>query len=251
MSIQEMIERTVDNETLLKYSNPLMIIDPDGQKTNLKFPGEIRSKLFQCQKTEEEVIELQLLLNSLLPPIEWEEEGAVWQLQVSTEPVSRFDVIKLKETLDLWLKQRQARSRGICSVRREIFIQLFDEMIRQETIICPERGMLLIRMRDEHRMSLASVQALYEGSISYAKSKALEAEDSILPLLKEVEEARQQRDKILNEVKIMEDALNQATKRGKELLLNAKKRQAEQLELLNNTNMQLKCQLDELFYSKR
>lgn len=51
-----------------------------------------------------------------------------------------------------------------------------DEMIRQVTINCAERGLLLLRVRDELRMSLTAYQTLYESSIAYAMRKALEAE---------------------------------------------------------------------------
>jgi hypothetical protein len=79
-----------------------------------------------------------------------------------------------------------------------------DELIRQVTINCAERGLLLLRVRDEIRMAMASYQArtdrlrlravpvyagltptaaattraqtLYESSIAYGMRKALQAE---------------------------------------------------------------------------
>jgi dynein light intermediate chain len=43
-------------------------------------------------------------------------------------------------------------------VRRELYSQVFDELIRQVTINCSERGLLLLRIRDEIRMTLAAYQ---------------------------------------------------------------------------------------------
>ena len=37
-----------------------------------------------------------------------------------------------------------------------------DELIRQVTINCAERGILLLRVRDEIRMTIAAYQTLYE-----------------------------------------------------------------------------------------
>ncbi len=37
-----------------------------------------------------------------------------------------------------------------------------DELIRQVTLNCPERGLLLLRVRDEARMTIAAYQTLYE-----------------------------------------------------------------------------------------
>ena len=98
-------------------------------------------------------------------------------------------IVTLQEQLDLKLQQRQARETGICQVRcekmfypfvtytaakilchgqdnisdvfqvrRELYAQCFDELIRQSTINCTERGLLLLRVRDELRMTLHAYQ---------------------------------------------------------------------------------------------
>ncbi len=51
-----------------------------------------------------------------------------------------------------------------------------DELIRQVTISCSERGLLLLRIRDEIRMTLAAYQTLYESSVAFGMRKALQAE---------------------------------------------------------------------------
>ena len=61
---------------------------------------------------------------------------------------------RLREMLDQKLMERQARESGICPVREELFSQCFDELIRQITINCAERGFLLVRVRDEIRMTI-------------------------------------------------------------------------------------------------
>lgn len=65
------------------------------------------------------------ILNGILPPEEWEEEGQTWTQQVSSTPATRLDVINLQEQLDMRLQQRQARETGICPVRRELYTQCF------------------------------------------------------------------------------------------------------------------------------
>ena len=86
---------------------------------------------------------------------------------VSSTPATRLDVINLQEQLDQRLLQRQARETGICPVREELYAQCFDELIRQVTINCAERGLLLLRVRDEIRMTIAAYQTLYESSIAF------------------------------------------------------------------------------------
>jgi dynein light intermediate chain, axonemal len=51
-----------------------------------------------------------------------------------------------------------------------------DELIRHVTISCQERGLLLLRVRDEIRMSIAAYQTLYESSVAFGMRKALQAE---------------------------------------------------------------------------
>merc|ERR1711966_642501 len=74
------------------------------------------------------------------------------------------------------LTTRQARETGICPVREELYAQCFDELIRQVTINCAERGLLLLRVRDEIRMSIAAYQTLYESSVAFGMRKALQTE---------------------------------------------------------------------------
>ena len=57
-------------------------------------------------------------------------------------------MVRLKSALDGALEHRQAREEGICPIREEIFAQAFDEIIREVTIDSPERGLLLMRVRD-------------------------------------------------------------------------------------------------------
>jgi len=73
---------------------------------------------------------------------------------VSHEQATRVDVSRLRETLDARLLQRQARYKGICPVREDLFQQAFDEIIRQVTLAEPERGLLLLRVRDECRNTI-------------------------------------------------------------------------------------------------
>jgi len=103
------------------------------------------------------------------------------------------------------LQQRQARETGICPIRRQLYTQCFgknfnqvvwqiylllqiyffykyamhhkfisDELIRQVTVNCAERGLLLLRIRDEIRMTLLAYQTLYQSSIAFGMRKALQ-----------------------------------------------------------------------------
>ena len=57
-----------------------------------------------------------------------------------------------------------------------VYFSYTDELIRQVTINCAERGLLLLRVRDEIRMTIAAYQTLYESSVAFGMRKALQAE---------------------------------------------------------------------------
>lgn len=115
-------------------------------------------------------------LNSILPPKEYTEKGKLWVRYVSPTPATKVDVLNLKIMLDKRLESGCARDVGICPIRENLFQQCFDEVIRQITINCAERGFLLVRVRDELRSQLNAYQGLYDSSIAYGMRHALMAE---------------------------------------------------------------------------
>ena len=62
--------------------------------------------------------------------------------------VSRcFCCLKIKLIISRPLKNSQVKCPSVCvQVRRELYSQCFDELIRQSTINCVERGLLLLRV---------------------------------------------------------------------------------------------------------
>lgn len=67
-----------------------------------------------------------------------------------------------------------------------ISVFIADELIRQVTINCAERGLLLLRVRDEIRMTIAAYQTLYESSVAFGMRKALQAEQGKADMEKKV-----------------------------------------------------------------
>jgi len=162
-------------ETLVQYEQPVEttsdFVSP--KKRTLGPTGKKRGNLppLESKPTIEEY------LNSILPPREWTHDEKRFIQYVSHNPSSRQDVITLKEKLDQKLMERQARDSGICPVREELYSQCFDEIIRQVTIKCPERGLLLMRVRDEIKMTISAYQTLYQSSVVFGTRKQLQAEE--------------------------------------------------------------------------
>ena len=107
----------------------------------------------------------------MLPPREWVEQGKHFMQRVSHEVATRISVARLREMLDQKLDERQARSTGICPVREELFGECLDELIRQVTLDQPERGLLLLRVRDDIKMTREAYQTLYQSAVTFAMRK--------------------------------------------------------------------------------
>merc|ERR1712087_392732 len=136
-------------QSLVKYDNPSLLTTKDKKGSK---PAKGGKKLPPVEG-KPQLTQTEDILNSILPPREWTEEGQLWVQYVSSTPATRLDVINLQENLDQRLLQRQARETGICPVREELYAQCFDEI----------------------RMTIAAYQTLYESSIAFGMRKALQA----------------------------------------------------------------------------
>ncbi|XP_054026660.1 axonemal dynein light intermediate polypeptide 1 [Dryobates pubescens] len=188
----------------------------------------------------------QELLNAILPPREWGKENHRWVQEVSSAPGTRLDVVQLQEQLDLRLQQRQARETGICSVRRELYSQCFDELIRQTTIACAERGLLLLRVRDELQMTLAAYQALYESSTAFGLRKALQAEQGKADMEKRIAELEEEKQELERQVSEQKALCAATEKREDEKRQIEEKKHSEEVQILKKMNQQLKAQLESI-----
>ncbi|NXY81744.1 IDLC protein, partial [Alcedo cyanopectus] len=182
----------------------------------------------------------QELLNAILPPREWEEDNRLWVQEVSSAPSTRLDVIQLQEQLDLRLQQRQARETGICPVRRELYSQCFDELIREVTINCAERGLLLLRVRDEIQMTIATYQTLYTSSTAFGMRKALQADQGKADMEKRIAELEEEKRELERQVREEKARCKDIEKCKNEQQQLEEKKHAEEVQFLKTMNRELK-----------
>uniref|UniRef100_A0A8B9IFJ5 Axonemal dynein light intermediate polypeptide 1 n=1 Tax=Anser cygnoides TaxID=8845 RepID=A0A8B9IFJ5_ANSCY len=180
-------------------------------------------------------------------PTEWEEDKKLWVQQVSSVPSTRLDVVHLQEQLDLRLQQRQARETGICPVRRELYSQCFDELIREITINCAERGLLLLRVRDEIQMTIAAYQTLYESSTAFGMRKALQAEQGKQDMEKRIAELEEEKQELERQVSEQKAKCEAIEKRENERRQIEEKKHTEEVQFLKRTNQQLKVSTEMQF----
>ena len=240
------IESYLKSPTLLQYS-PKKDIEPKEDDFFKRINPKTEEK-----KDSEQISAISETLNSMFPPKKWEEDGHKYVQYVSPIPASREKSRALFKALEQRKKEKRAREKGICPVRQELYSQCFDEIIRQVTIDSPERGLLLLRVRDEIKMTIASYQTLYESAQLYGIRKQVQAEDSKEELKKELLEKEQKNIELTNKKVFLEDKLAslkkhfaerneiESTKREKDITFL--KQQKENLErfLRDITNTQEK-----------
>ncbi|KAJ8674114.1 hypothetical protein QAD02_005376 [Eretmocerus hayati] len=241
------------SDTLVKYDNPIAITTkPD--KTKDQSTSKISLATCKAQvagpstDTRKEIMEV---LDVMLPPREWEEDGQIWRQSISSTPATRLDVLNLQEQLDMRLQQRQARETGICPVRRELYTQCFDEIIRQVTINCSERGSLLLRIRDEIQMTMAAYQTLYQSSIAFGMRKALQAEQGREDLINTVEDLKVQKVELEKTLAELRQKFDQAERKATEVREAEERKYMEEIQFLKKTNQQLKTQLEGIIAPKK
>eukprot|EP01052_Picozoa_sp_SAG31_P012993 SAG31_NODE_772_length_12197_cov_7.075963_2_plen_233_part_00 len=217
--------------SLVKYDNPVLVSGGD--------KGKSKAAAAKPQLTQTEDI-----LNSILPPREWTEDGQLWIQYVSSTPATRLDVINVQEHLDRKLQERQARETGICPVREELYAQCFDELIRQVTVNCAERGLLLLRVRDEMRMTIAAYQTLYESSVAFGMRKALQAEQGKSDMEAKIKSLESEKSDLERQVQELQSKCEAIEKREAERRALEDKKHADELAFLKRTNGQLKTQLE-------
>eukprot|EP00696_Hemimastix_kukwesjijk_P010760 gnl/Hemi2/23543_TR7898_c0_g1_i1.p1 gnl/Hemi2/23543_TR7898_c0_g1~~gnl/Hemi2/23543_TR7898_c0_g1_i1.p1 ORF type:complete len:252 (-),score=106.90 gnl/Hemi2/23543_TR7898_c0_g1_i1:93-848(-) len=190
------------------------------------------------------------ILNAILPPREYVEEGQTWVQCVSPVIATRLDVLKLQEKLDQRLKQRQARETGICPIREELYSQCFDELIRQVTIQCAERGQLMHRVREEIRMTINAYRTLYESSIAFGMRKALQAEQGKHELEEKIETLEKENAALEKKLVENQNKCDSIQKKEEELKAAAEKRHNEEINHYKRQNNMLKNQLEQYYQSR-
>jgi dynein light intermediate chain len=193
--------------SLIKFEQPLRIGGDAGATMDRGKGGGGGPKV--SSQTEE-------ILNSVLPPRKFDADDAQWIQYVSKSPATRLDVYDLQENLDMRVMERQAREAGICPVREDLYTQAFDELIRQVTLNGPERGLLLLRVRDEIRMTIDAYKTLYNSSVTFGIRKQLQAEQGMSELevrVASLEETKRQHEnavlELRNKVEVVEKRENE------------------------------------------
>ncbi|XP_051932501.1 axonemal dynein light intermediate polypeptide 1-like isoform X2 [Hippocampus zosterae] len=176
-------------ESLLRYDPPVLVPKSADKKSAKGRPTKVvKSKpqqpadsLLRPRKSITATLEdikqkNEDILNLMFPPRKWEETNKEWIQRVCHEPSTRVDVVNLEEELDKKLLQTRAMETGICPLRRQLYTECFDELIRQVVLICVERGLLLLRISDLENLVEELMEQLQQQKKKYADVKKMAGE---------------------------------------------------------------------------
>lgn len=218
-------------DSLVKYGGQILVSTSITGKKNQKKKTQQLAPLEKAGTTRNEDY-----LNSILPPREYTEGGQLWVRYVSPTPATKVDVLNLADELDKRFQARGARETGIDAVREELYAQCFDELIRQITINCAERGFLLVRARDEIKMTIQAYQTLYESSIAYGMRKALMSEQRKNQMQSEIKTLEDTCERLERENKQMEQEVEDMINKDEHERIAENKEHENQINYLNELN---------------
>ena len=206
----------------------------NGLPAHLVAAGADGSAASRSAPTAEDIVAAILPPRELVAP-----DGSRLFQSVSLQPASRLDVIQLQEVLDNRLVQRQAKAVGLCPIRSELYAEAFDELIRQVTIDSPERGLLLLRIRDEARQSVALHKQLYTVGKSFGARKQLAAEEGLGELRRAKAALEAQQRDLEAQVQVLLNRIDAIEKASQDERVITDKRHNDQAAFLRKTNQQL------------
>ncbi len=117
--------------------------------------------------------------------------------------VSNIDLTAISSSLDEALKESGVSSEGLCPKRHELYKDCFDSVILELTNVNDDHSMegafLLSRIRDELNTTSDAYKKLYESSVSFGLSKAIEARKANEKLHIRIDEMLKEKREILDE----------------------------------------------------
>lgn len=190
------------------------------------------------------------VMNRILPPKRFKANGDDLVQHVSITPATKHDVVKLQRRLDEVLIEKHAAETGISPARSEIYGQLFDEIIRQVTIDCSARGILLVQIRDQFKSTISTYQSLYESAITWGMRKAMQIEQAKDTLMAENARLKEERILLRQRNKELAEKIVAIEKREEDFRAQREREHAEETAFLRRQASQLKAQLEQMLCTK-
>mmetsp|Transcript_8946 Transcript_8946/g.8048 ORF Transcript_8946/g.8048 Transcript_8946/m.8048 type:complete len:225 (+) Transcript_8946:97-771(+) len=131
---------------------------------------------------------------------------------VSTKQATRNELIEMRNNFEELISLRRARKVGLDNIRYQLAFQLFDEIIRESAIDCKERGLLLLRIRDEAKMTLQSYGILKQVASTFSINEGEKSNQGFEELIEKRNEMLEKKKKLENEKLKLQNKLRDTQK---------------------------------------
>ena len=213
-------------QSLVKYDTPYLVsTSPNNKKAFEDISSEDEKTVERLKSIflrnesgdwEEEKLSVKDALNKILPPKKQVVNEQLWVQYVSCTPVTTAEVNTLEEGLNKRLKTLKAKETGICEDREKLYNECFDELIRQVTINCLERGILMMLVKKESEMTVKAYQNLYQSSIAYGIRSELIIEEEKNNFRKKIEKIDDENENLEKNIEKLEKEIDFLTKHDQE-----------------------------------
>ena len=182
------IQETVNSvEDITPHNSPR---PPSADQPRGPLSSKTRTHVIEASAALAEITRSILPNRTLTDP----ETGESLEQIVSTTMRGRSDVKELAEGLDAMLSMSGIRPKAVCGYRERIFSDCFNELIRQVTLECPERGLLLLRIRDSIRLTISNHLQILRSSLNFGGDKMAEGEEGVEEATTIIREKERKRD---------------------------------------------------------
>ena len=232
------------SSSLIKYETPFLVSSTVSNKKLLaeldqnNEEGEtFLKKIINTFSIDSTDYSLKDTLNKILPPKKVKIGDQMWVQYVSCNPVTRAEVVNLYDNLKKHLELDGARVNGVCPIREKLYDECFHELIRQITINCLERGILLMRIKNETAMTINTYKILYESCISYGMRTFISAEKEKTANTKKIYILEDECQKLEESIKELEKTLEEKKiqdKKDHDKAVNQHEKEVEDLKRMIN-----------------
>ena len=121
------------------------------------------------------------------------------------------------------MKVRGAKESGVCPIREELYNECFEEIIRQVTINCLQRGDLLNTIKLEMNYEINYYRQLYESLIAFSLRKVLQEKKKKIML-------ENKREKIKKEIEELQKEINEKNEMLKKRMEEENKKEEQAMK---------------------
>ena len=237
-------ELMTSSSSLIKYETPFLV---SSTVSNKKLLAELDQNNEESEMFLKKIINtfsidstdysLKDTLNKILPPKKVKTGDQMWVQYVSCNPVTRAEVVNLSDNLKKHLELDGARMNGVCPIREKLYDECFHELIRQITINCLERGILLMRIKNETAMTINTYKILYESCITYGMRTYISAEKEKTSCTKKIYKLEDDCQNLEDNIKELEQTLEEKKVQDKiehDKIVNEHEKAVEDLKRMIN-----------------